>query len=119
MRRLLGVSMVAAVALTACVTINVYLRAAEAEEAAKREVREKVAEAQARQRQRLRSIAAVSPGANVPSTLKPAGLKAATLRMRSTPGLDAATLARARQLASALPRPASLEPDNRMPDDRE
>jgi uncharacterized protein YdbL (DUF1318 family) len=35
MRRLLGVSMVAAVALTACVTINVYFPAAEAKEAAK------------------------------------------------------------------------------------
>lgn len=35
MRRLLGISMVAAVALTACVTINVYFPAAEAKEAAK------------------------------------------------------------------------------------
>ncbi len=35
MRRLLGVSMFAAVALTACVTINVYFPAAEAKEAAK------------------------------------------------------------------------------------
>jgi uncharacterized protein YdbL (DUF1318 family) len=35
MRRLLGVSMIAAVALTACVTINVYFPAAEAKEAAK------------------------------------------------------------------------------------
>ena len=35
MRRLLGVSMVAAMALTACVTINVYFPAAEAKEAAK------------------------------------------------------------------------------------
>ena len=35
MRRLLGVSMVAAVVLTACVTINVYFPAAEAKEAAK------------------------------------------------------------------------------------
>jgi uncharacterized protein YdbL (DUF1318 family) len=35
MRRLLGVSMVAVVALTACVTINVYFPAAEAKEAAK------------------------------------------------------------------------------------
>lgn len=35
MRRLFGVSMVAAVALTACVTINVYFPAAEAKEAAK------------------------------------------------------------------------------------
>jgi uncharacterized protein YdbL (DUF1318 family) len=35
MRRLLGVSTVAALALTACVTINVYFPAAEAKEAAK------------------------------------------------------------------------------------
>lgn len=35
MRRLLGLSMVATVALTACVTINVYFPAAEAKEAAK------------------------------------------------------------------------------------
>jgi uncharacterized protein YdbL (DUF1318 family) len=47
MRRLLGVSVVAAVALTACVTINVYFPAAEAKEAAKVFVEKVINDAQA------------------------------------------------------------------------
>lgn len=74
---------------------------------------------QARQAQRERvAVLARSPDRLDATPADRARARVPTV-LRNAPVLDPAVVAQARQRAARMPRPESIEPDNRMPDDRE
>jgi hypothetical protein len=88
-----------------------------AKEAMKREMRERALQAQVEQRNRVTALARSPARLTAVPTLQ--SRLRAPAALQNAPQVDPAVLARARQIAANAPRAPQLEPDNRMPEDKE